>query len=237
VRAALRSQWAGFLALFLVIAGGGAYAAFDPVGSDGDVDACFERKSGDLDLLKGRRCGRGEKPVSWSAEGPRGPQGVPGEPGQQGERGAQGPQGVQGPQGQTGATGSPAGSATFGGVPFGFGGPGGNFAALFPSGLTLETEPAESPNATIVLRDLAVQVDSAPGVGGTWTVHLGVSTGGAAVIPDPAISCQITGSFNTSCTSGSQTATIPPRSPLVVRIGSQDTVDSSLRYGYRTTVP
>ena len=69
IRSLLRSQWIGALALFLVIAGGGAYAAFDPVGGDGDIDACFEKKSGDLDLRKGKKCGKGEKPVTWSQAG------------------------------------------------------------------------------------------------------------------------------------------------------------------------
>ena len=89
-------EWAGVIALFLVLAGGGAVAAFDPIGGDGDVDACFERKTGDLDLLKGKKCGRGEKSVAWSQSGPQGP---PGEPGAQGEPGLQGQPGAPGPAG------------------------------------------------------------------------------------------------------------------------------------------
>ncbi len=98
----LRSQWIGALALFLVVAGGGAYAAFNPVGSDGDIDACFEKKSGDLDLKKGKRCGKGEKSVSWSQVGPQG---------ELGQQGPQGPQGDQGPQGSDGTPGSAVGFA------------------------------------------------------------------------------------------------------------------------------
>jgi hypothetical protein len=89
----VRNQWMGALALFLVLAGGGAYAAFNPVGEDGDIDACFEKRSGDLDLLKGRKCGKGERPVSWSEVGPQGPQGeagAQGVPGQDGQPGAPG---------------------------------------------------------------------------------------------------------------------------------------------------
>lgn len=93
----LRKHWIGALALFLVLAGGGAYAAFDPVGKDGDIDACFQKRSGDLDLLKGKKCGKGERPVSWSEVGPQGP---PGETGQQGPQGQQGLQGEQGTQGE-----------------------------------------------------------------------------------------------------------------------------------------
>jgi hypothetical protein len=83
----LRNQWIGTLALFAVLAGGGAYAAFDPVGGDGDIDACFHKKSGDLDIRKGKKCGKREKRVSWGQIGPRGapgPQGEPGTPGAQG---------------------------------------------------------------------------------------------------------------------------------------------------------
>ena len=81
----LRSQWMGALALILVLAGGGAYAAFDPVGQDGDIDACFHKKTGDLDVRKGKKCGKGEKRVSWAE---RGPQGEPGAPGIEGAPGA-----------------------------------------------------------------------------------------------------------------------------------------------------
>jgi len=68
----IRRQWMGALALFLVVAGGGAYAAFDPVGPDGDIDACYAKKSGDLDVRKGKKCGKGEKPLAWGQVGPRG---------------------------------------------------------------------------------------------------------------------------------------------------------------------
>jgi hypothetical protein len=103
IHSGLRNQWMGALALFLVVAGGGAYAAFDPVGGDGDIDACFEKKSGDLDLQKGRRCGKAEKPVAWSQVGPVGPVGPQGEPGQQGLQGAQGDQGLPGSDGAPGS--------------------------------------------------------------------------------------------------------------------------------------
>lgn len=74
----VRRQWMGALALFLVVAGGGAYAAIDPIGSDGDIDACFEKDSGDLRLLKGKKCGKKAKPLSWNAAGAQGPTGPAG---------------------------------------------------------------------------------------------------------------------------------------------------------------
>ena len=73
----VRRHHVGLVALFVAL-GGTAVAAFDPIGSDGDVDACFDKKSGDLDVLKGKKCGKREKPVSWSVEGPPGPVGETG---------------------------------------------------------------------------------------------------------------------------------------------------------------
>jgi hypothetical protein len=87
----LKRQWAGYLALFLVLAGGGTYAAFDPIGGDGDIDACFHKRSGDLDLLKGKRCGKHERRVSWGQAGEQGP------PGGQGETGPAGVDATAGP--------------------------------------------------------------------------------------------------------------------------------------------
>jgi hypothetical protein len=91
--AEVRNQWSGLLAIGLILSSGAAYAAFDPVGNDGDIDACFQRRSGDLHLKKGKRCKPGERPVSWSLQGPRGARGEEGPPGLQGEPGIQGPPG------------------------------------------------------------------------------------------------------------------------------------------------
>jgi hypothetical protein len=74
------------LALFLAL-GGGAYAAFDPIGPDGDVDACFRKKSGKLRLMKGERCKPGRR-ISWAAVGPQGPAGPPGPQGESGPAGS-----------------------------------------------------------------------------------------------------------------------------------------------------
>ena len=107
----VRGQWMGALALFLVLAGGGAIAAFNPIGDDGDIDACFAKRSGDLDLLKGKKCGKREKPVSWGVVGP------------QGEVGPLGPQGATGPQGAQGVPGPTLGTfADSGGVAIVLGG-------------------------------------------------------------------------------------------------------------------
>ena len=227
----LRRQWAGLLALFLVL-GGGAYAAFDPVGSDGDVDACFERRSGDLDLLKGKRCEKGEKAVTWSSEGPRGPRGEQGPAGERGAPGAAGEPGSAGPAGPAGASmllgrvlrpDMPPDVGLY--VPLGSG-----------DGAFIEST-AISPNATVVLRDLSAWVSEPPGPGGArWTISIGVRNSFTTL--DPAITCEIAGGFNQSCDSGGQTVTVPPGTGLYLRVArSGGAADASLSYGYRATTP
>jgi len=86
------------LALFAAV-GGGAYAGIikNPIGSDGDIDACFHKRSGDLDIRRGNSCGEGEKRVAWNQTGPLGPQGAQGPQGEEGEQGQRGPDGsIQG---------------------------------------------------------------------------------------------------------------------------------------------
>jgi hypothetical protein len=78
---------AATMALFLAL-GGGAYAALQPVGPSGEINACFSRRSGDLSLRKGARCGKGQRAVSWSQSGPQGPQGPQGDRGLQGAAGS-----------------------------------------------------------------------------------------------------------------------------------------------------
>jgi hypothetical protein len=217
----LRSQWAGFLALFLVLAGGGAYAAFDPIGADGDIDACYAKRTGDLDLLKGRHCSRNEKAIAWSAVGPRG------------ETGAVGP---QGPKGDAGVAGSPAASMLLGRVDASLM-PADSTNTYVPSGEASTTNKAlqgSAPNSAVVLRDLFAEVGAAPGVGATWTIAVGVYPAGPG---DPRITCQIGGAFAERCNSGGQTATIPPGSEIVLRVESANAAPNHLRYGYRAVSP
>ncbi len=91
----LRRHHLGLVAIFIALSGT-AVAAFDPVGSDGDIDACVDKKTKQLTLAK-QNCKKGTKAVSWSATGPAGP------------AGATGPQGETGPQGATGAAGTARG--------------------------------------------------------------------------------------------------------------------------------
>jgi hypothetical protein len=82
------------------VIGAGAFATAAVVGPDGEINACYEKKSGDLDVLKGKKCGKGEKTITWAQEGPPGPQGPQGEaggPGSPGTNGTPGASGVAGP--------------------------------------------------------------------------------------------------------------------------------------------
>jgi len=100
ILSSVRNQWMGALALFLVLTGGAAFAGLDPVGPDGDIDACYDKRGanrGEVRLLLKGRCNNGtEKRIEWSQQGPQGPQGPPGPPGPSGADGADGANGADG---------------------------------------------------------------------------------------------------------------------------------------------
>jgi hypothetical protein len=76
----LRRHHLGLVAIFIALCGG-AFAAASQPGADGDIDACFSKRSGQLYVLKKTKCGKGRKAISWAQlgpQGPRGPQGLPG---------------------------------------------------------------------------------------------------------------------------------------------------------------
>jgi hypothetical protein len=85
----LRRHHLALVAIFLALTGS-AIAAFDPVGSDGDIDACFSKKSKQLSLAKHSKCAKGTKAVSWSQTGPAGSTGPQGEAGTPGTPGTPG---------------------------------------------------------------------------------------------------------------------------------------------------
>jgi hypothetical protein len=86
------------VAIVIALTGTAYAAAFDPIGRDGDIDACFNKRTGDLHILKGRKCRRGESRVTWGVTGPAGAQGPAGPAGAQG---AQGSGGGTGPAGRS----------------------------------------------------------------------------------------------------------------------------------------
>jgi hypothetical protein len=145
-----------------------------------------------------------------------------------------GPQGAQGPPGAPGATGSPAASMLTGNAEA-------NLAVgisdfLAPSGPSVPSgNPALraqlSPNATVVMRDLAVKVDMAPSVGHARTFTL-YDNGS----PTP-LACTVTGT-QTTCNSGDATATVGPGHELVMRsdvTGSPS--GTTARWAFRAVLP
>jgi Collagen triple helix repeat (20 copies) len=95
------------IALFLVLAGGGAYAASTKGASSGaTLKLCAARKSGDLRLASGGgACKPGEQALTVAGQGIEGKAGVEGKPGAEGKAGAAGAAGERGPQGERGPAG------------------------------------------------------------------------------------------------------------------------------------
>jgi hypothetical protein len=87
---------ASTLALIGVI-GAGAFATAAVVNDDGEIQACYKKKSGALKLMTGKKCGKGQKKITWAQEGPPGPQGPGGQAGADGTNGTPGSDGVAGP--------------------------------------------------------------------------------------------------------------------------------------------
>jgi len=88
----------------------GPATAASPV-KDGQIRACYKAKGkskGAMRVVKGKRCKRGERPLTWSVSGPAGASGAAGS---QGSPGSQGVPGVQGNPGVAGSAGS-AGAGT-----------------------------------------------------------------------------------------------------------------------------
>jgi hypothetical protein len=84
------------LALFLAL-GGVGYAASGGFTSRGQLRACA-RGNGSLTLLKpGKKCKKGQTPVSWNQQGRQGAKGLSGAPGAKGPSGTQGAAGAAGP--------------------------------------------------------------------------------------------------------------------------------------------
>ena len=75
----LRGHNVGYVALFIALTGT-SVAAFDPVGSDGDVDLCVTKKTREVVLMKGTKCRRGQTALAVNQIGPPGQQGAAGSP-------------------------------------------------------------------------------------------------------------------------------------------------------------
>lgn len=105
-------RFALFGALALAL-GGAAFAAQATAHkrAEGVINACMQKKTGRLRVVSNANaCRRGERPLSWNAQGPAGPPGTTGPAGPAGEPGPPGATGAPGPAGATGARG-PTGPA------------------------------------------------------------------------------------------------------------------------------
>jgi hypothetical protein len=80
------------VAVFVAL-GGGALAATNFIGSDGQIHGCV--KKGHLTLVRaGAKCGKGKSAISWNQTGPQGIQGLQGAQGITGDAGTAGTNGA-----------------------------------------------------------------------------------------------------------------------------------------------
>jgi hypothetical protein len=70
----LRSNLVGWIALFVAIGGTGYAATSHP--HSNTVNACANKKTGELSIRHGARCKRGQVKLSWAKQGPKGPAGT-----------------------------------------------------------------------------------------------------------------------------------------------------------------
>jgi hypothetical protein len=211
------------------------------------VLACAHRATGQLRLVaRVRACRRVERAVRWNvhgvagargqagAQGPAGASGVQGAQGPAGPAGPGGPEGPAGPQGAAGPQG-PAGTSTVAVLSARVTGYTGLSTVSFGSvtgtstaGATEDSVETLSPAAAFSVRNLAVQVTTAPGAGQSVTVT--VRDDGA----DTPLACTITGAA-TSCTDVADSPVIAAGSTLSLRISSSLTAAAtSLLVGLET---
>ena len=154
----VRANVVGYVALCLAVVGT-SVAAVNPIGPDGDVDVCFNKRNGVLEVKLKARCGRGEKAFAFAAIGPRGPAGSQGLPGPRGATGPAGSPGATGAAGSTGETGTPGTPGATG--PTGDKGATGSQGPIGPTGPAGASAPARPP------------APYHPGTGGQFRIALG----------------------------------------------------------------
>ena len=159
-----------------------------------------------------------------------GPQGPPG------AQGATGPQGPPGSQGSQGVAGSDAGSMITGNTDVSLSTVSSTSQVFAPSGVNDGLGFAQlSPNATVVFRDLAVQIATPPGTGDSRTFSVRVGSVNPAVL-----SCTISGT-DTTCNSGTDAITALAGRTMTFRAdvpaGSSPAANSETRWGFRATTP
>lgn len=177
------------------------------------------------------------------AKGDTGDKGTTGDKGNKGDTGDTGDTGGPGTPGTPGTPGSPAASMLMGqvsntAIPANASGAAATFVA--PSGPTelsgnTTTRAQVSPNATIVVRDLAVIQTNTSGASGQLRYRLqDLNTPS----PNVLLECSISGATAKSCNSGSQSATVLPGTKLVIEIALIGTTNSTFAgWGWRATTP
>jgi hypothetical protein len=92
------------LALILAATGFAAAAVPD---AGGVIHGCYQKKTGVLRVIgAGKRCAKGEKPISWNQQGRRGRDGSDGTNGTNGANGTPGTPGINGTNGTNGTNGA-----------------------------------------------------------------------------------------------------------------------------------
>jgi hypothetical protein len=194
----LQNHVIGYLALFVALGGGGAYAATSLVGTNGKITGCVQKKGkqkGDVRVIAGSgKCRSGEQSISWNGRG------LPGSAGQQGATGQTGLPGSDGAPGQTGPSGSSAANAFMGHTTIGSSSQlwsaSGTSTPVANVGGNAPLVGMLTPNTTIVAKNLAVRLTQAPGgPNGSRTFKFFVdgvvpATNVSCVIADPATSCE-----------------------------------------------
>ena len=220
----------------VVAVAGGAWAVGAVPDDSGRISACYvpqnvtkvvrvgnrrvrrvvKRKGQFRLLVTGTRCLRDERKLTWNQRGPSGAAGAPGAPG---------------------VPGSPAASMLTGVGPSSQLLPGaGASTELTPVGVATAGAATLSPSIPVVLRDLSAELSTAPGLGASRTIALGV---GDTAFPSPAISCTISG-MQTKCDTGTQTVTVPANTKFALSVQNGPGTppqSAAVWFGYRATTP
>ena len=219
-----RTRWspAALVAMLAILAavGGTALAGSSPsAGTAGKVDKAVKQAK-----QAKKKANKALKTASAAEK-------QPGEQGEQGDAGSQGSKGDPGDAGSVEASPIAAritGLATSAGAQYGA--PSGTSFAMGAPEANVVTL---SPNADIVVSDLAVSLDAAPGAAKSRTFALRAELGNTS----PIVSCTIMDT-DTTCDSGGTSATILANSRLSIRITTVGTAALAVaRIGFRATSP
>jgi hypothetical protein len=190
----------------------GAFATAAVISNDGTINGCYDKKNGDLEVRKGKKCGKGEKKISWNEKGEKGAKGNEGERGPQGVQGVAGPQGATGPAGANGTNGAPGSDAT--------GGTMGTAPTLSastrftpmggsPQGTQGVPTPGIAPPRQLTLSNFGVRAEGLVGAE-SFTVRVQVDN------VDSAVTCTITAPA--SSWQSAQTLILPPRTLIGIEL-------------------